>query len=136
VDIALEAGIVSISATVGTEKKPLPNHQDAKGAKEKEGDGASSPFYESGYEMKKGSPFPQEKVSIIPMMTNVEPLLRLPKKERMEVAEKLWLSVADEQRMPVSAEHKRVISERLASYQEGKSVPVPHAEMMKRLRSK
>ncbi len=69
------------------------------------------------------------------MMTNVEPLLRLPKKERMEVAERLWLSVADEQRMPVPAAHKKIIDQRLEDYQAGKSVPIPHAEMMKRLRS-
>ena len=70
------------------------------------------------------------------MVTNVEPLLRLPKKERMEVAERLWLSVADEQRMPVPAAHKSVIKERLQNYKAGKSVPVAHSEMMKRLRAK
>ena len=70
------------------------------------------------------------------MMTNVELLLRLPKKERMEVAERLWLSVADEQRMPVPVNHKKVIAERLEDYQAGKSVPVPHAKMMKLLRLK
>ncbi len=70
------------------------------------------------------------------MMTDVKLLLRLPKKERMEVAERLWLSVADEQRMPITADHKSIISERLESYKRGKSVPIPHAEMMKRLRSK
>ncbi|MEI6340120.1 MAG: addiction module protein [Verrucomicrobiota bacterium] len=69
-------------------------------------------------------------------MTNVEPPLRLPKKERMEVAERLWLSVEDEQRMPIPAEHKKIINQRLENYQTGKSVPMAHAEMMKRLRSK
>jgi len=48
----------------------------------------------------------------------------------------LWLSVADEQRMPIPAEHKKIINQRLENYQTGKSVPMPHAEMMKRLRSK
>ncbi|NJK93152.1 MAG: addiction module protein [Blastochloris sp.] len=69
------------------------------------------------------------------MVTNVEPLLRLPKKERMEVAERLWLSVADEQRMLVPANHKNAINERLTNYKAGKSVPVPHSVMMKRLRA-
>lgn len=70
------------------------------------------------------------------MTTNVEPLLRLPKKERMEVAERLWLSVADEQKMPIPASHKKAIDQRLQDYKTGKSVPVSHADMMKRLRSK
>ncbi|CAN5721386.1 hypothetical protein BH09VER1_BH09VER1_34810 [soil metagenome] len=70
------------------------------------------------------------------MITDVEPLLRLSNKERMEVAERLWLSVANEQRMPVPADHKKVIAQRLKAYKSGKSVPAPHAEMMKRLRSK
>ncbi len=70
------------------------------------------------------------------MTTNVEPLLRLPKKERMEVAERLWLSVADEQRMPIPMNHKKIINQRLQDYQTGKSLPIPHVEMMKRLRSK
>lgn len=70
------------------------------------------------------------------MIPNVEPLLRLPKKERMEVAERLWLSVADEQRMPIPVHHKKVIAQRLKDYKTGKSIPVSHAEMMKKLRSK
>ena len=70
------------------------------------------------------------------MTTNLAPLLRLPKNERMAVAEKLWLSVADEKEMAVPVEHKAIIARRLADYKSGKSVPIPHAEMMQRLRAK
>lgn len=70
------------------------------------------------------------------MTTKLAPLLRLPKNERMEVAERLWLSVADENRLAVPAEHKVTIDRRLEDYKRGKSVPIPHAEMMRRLRAK
>lgn len=70
------------------------------------------------------------------MMTHVKPLLLLPKTERMEVAERLWLSVADEQRMPIPAIHKKILNQRIESYHTGQSVPIPHAEMMERLRSR
>jgi len=70
------------------------------------------------------------------MTTEVAPLLRLPKKERMEVAETVWLSVADEQKMSVSAAHKKISDQRLADYNSGQSIPIPHSQMMKRLRSK
>lgn len=48
----------------------------------------------------------------------------------------LWLSVADEKSLPVSTDHKRIIDERLKRYRSGQSEPVPHSEMMKRLRRK
>ncbi len=62
-------------------------------------------------------------------------LLRLPKRKRLEIAESLWLSVADEQKMPVPEKHRRVLDERLASYRTGKSKPITHEELMRRLRA-
>ena len=62
-------------------------------------------------------------------------LLLLPKRKRMEIAERLWLSVADEATMPVPAAHKRVLKKRLANYKSGTSRPVPHDELMRRVRS-
>jgi len=53
----------------------------------------------------------------------------------LEIAESLWLSVADEETMPVPAKHRKVLDERLASYRTGKSKPIPHVELMRRLRS-
>ena len=63
-------------------------------------------------------------------------LLRLPKKRRMEIAERLWASVAEEEKMPVPAEHRVIIDQRLASYRAGKSKVITHAELMRRLRAK
>ena len=62
-------------------------------------------------------------------------LLRLPKKRRLEIAERLWASVADEEKMPVRASHRKILDERLASYRAGKSKVLTHAELMRRLRS-
>ena len=62
-------------------------------------------------------------------------LLRLPKKRRLEIAEQLWLSVADEEKMPVPASHRAVLDKRLASYRAGKSKVITHAELMRRLRA-
>lgn len=62
-------------------------------------------------------------------------LLRLPKKRRLEIAERLWASVADEEKMPVPAEHRAVIDKRLADYRSGKSKPISIAELMRRVRA-
>ena len=64
----------------------------------------------------------------------VSALLRLPKRRRLEIAESLWLSVADEQKMPVPKTHKRILDERLTRYRAGKSKPISHDELMRRLR--
>ena len=66
---------------------------------------------------------------------SVSSLLRLPKRQRLEIAESLWLSVADEEKMPVPAQHRKILDARLASYRSGKSKPIPNDEMMRRLRS-
>lgn len=65
---------------------------------------------------------------------SVSSLLRLPKRKRLEIAESLWLSIADEEKMPVSEKHRKVLNERLASYRTGKSKPIAHEELMRRLR--
>lgn len=62
----------------------------------------------------------------------VEALLRLPKRQRLEIAESLWLSVADQEK-PVPARHKRILDDRLAAYRSGKSKPISHEELMRRL---
>lgn len=66
---------------------------------------------------------------------SVSSLLRLPKRKRLEIAETLWLSVADEEKMPVLESHKKVLDARLADYRSGKSRPIPHEELMRRLRT-
>ena len=67
--------------------------------------------------------------------SSVSALLRLPKRKRLEIAESLWLSVADEEKMPVPESHKKVLDVRLADYRSKKSKPVSHEELMRRLRA-
>jgi len=69
------------------------------------------------------------------MSPAVSELLRLPKRRRMAIAESLWLSVADEQTLPVPAAHRKILDTRLASYRAGQSRPVPHGELLRRLRT-
>lgn len=66
---------------------------------------------------------------------SVSSLLRLPKRERLEIAESLWLSVADEEKMPVPEAHKKVLDARLADYRSGKSKVISHEVLMRRLRT-
>ena len=65
---------------------------------------------------------------------SVASALRLPKRKRLELAESLWLSVADEEKMLVPPSHKKVLDERLAAYRAGKSTPISHEDLMQRLR--
>ena len=62
-------------------------------------------------------------------------LLQLPPRKRLEIAERLWFSVADESRMPVPAAHQRLLRRRLAEYKAGKIKTISHAELMRRVRS-
>lgn len=62
-------------------------------------------------------------------------LLQLPKRQRLEIAERLWLSIADASSLSVPASHKRVLTRRLADYSSGKSKPISHAELMRRVRA-
>ncbi len=73
-------------------------------------------------------------ISSMPSQT-VSSLLRLPKRRRLEIAERLWLSVADEKDMPVPESHKKILDARLAAYRSGKSKPISHEELMRRLRT-
>lgn len=66
---------------------------------------------------------------------SVSALLRLPRRKRLEIAESLWLSVADEVKMPVPAAHKKILDARLADYRAGRSEPITHEELMRRLRT-
>jgi putative addiction module component (TIGR02574 family) len=73
-------------------------------------------------------------ISNMPSQT-VSSLLRLPRRRRLEIAERLWLSVADEKEMPVPESHKKILDARLAAYRSGKSKPISHEELMRRLRT-
>ena len=62
-------------------------------------------------------------------------LLQLPKRQRLEIAERLWLSIADETSLKVPASHQRILTRRLADYKSGQSKPISHEELMRRVRS-
>ena len=66
---------------------------------------------------------------------SVSTLLRLPKRERLEIAERLWLSVADEEKMLLPERDKKILDTRLADYRSGKSRAISHEELMLRLRA-
>ena len=70
------------------------------------------------------------------MPSTLPELLRLPKKRRMEIAEQLWLSVADEEKMRVPAAHRAVLDRRLADYRSGKSKPISIEELLRRVRAR
>jgi putative addiction module component (TIGR02574 family) len=65
----------------------------------------------------------------------VSSLLRLPRRRRLEIAERLWLSVADDKDMPVPESHRKILDARLAAYRSGKSKPISHEALMRRLRT-
>lgn len=52
------------------------------------------------------------------------------------LAEHPLLSLEDELTATVPAAHKEIIASRLADYRAGKSIPVPHADLMQKLRAK
>ncbi|MBE0557680.1 MAG: addiction module protein, partial [Proteobacteria bacterium] len=49
------------------------------------------------------------------------------------IAERLWISVADEEKMPLLEGHKRILRKRLADYRAGRSKVISHRDMMRRL---
>jgi putative addiction module component (TIGR02574 family) len=62
-------------------------------------------------------------------------LLQLPRRQRLEIAERLWNSVAGEDRALVPEAHKRVLRQRLADYKAGKLKTISHAELLRRVRA-
>ncbi len=62
-------------------------------------------------------------------------LLRLLKKRRTEIAERLWASVENETDPPLPAGHRVILDRRLADYRSGKSKPISMAELMRRVRA-
>lgn len=65
----------------------------------------------------------------------ISKLMRLPVRQRLAIAERLWLSVADEEKMAVPEDHKRILRKRLADYRAGRSKAISHQQMMRRLQS-
>ena len=71
----------------------------------------------------------------MPTVAFAPQVFQLTKKKRLELAERLWLSVADESSMPVLESHKRILRKRMADYKAGRIKTVSHAELMRRVRA-
>jgi putative addiction module component (TIGR02574 family) len=62
-------------------------------------------------------------------------LQKLPKRERLKLAEELWFSSADDS-LPVTPSDKKLLDERWKAYQEGRAKRISLAELERRLRRK
>ncbi len=62
-------------------------------------------------------------------------LRRLPKRQRLKLAEELWLSSIDDS-APVPGEHKMLLDKRWAAYRSGKVKAISLAELERRLAKK
>lgn len=62
-------------------------------------------------------------------------LKRLPKRQRLALAEELWFSGVDDS-LPVSQHHRRILDERWSAYQAGRTKRIPLEELERRLTHK
>jgi putative addiction module component (TIGR02574 family) len=59
-------------------------------------------------------------------------LTKLSKRQRMKLAQELWVSGADDS-LPAGAAHKKILDERWGEYQTGKIRRIPLPELERRL---
>jgi putative addiction module component (TIGR02574 family) len=62
-------------------------------------------------------------------------LKRLPKRERLKLAEELWFSGVDD-KLQVSADHQKILDERWNAYQAGSARRISLSELERRLARK
>ena len=62
-------------------------------------------------------------------------LTKLPKRQRLKLAEELWFSSVDDS-MPVEPLHKQLLDERWKAYRAGKANRISLNELERRLRSR
>jgi len=62
-------------------------------------------------------------------------LAKLPKRQRLALAEALWFSGVDDA-LPVSARHRAILDERWSAYQKGRVKRVTLSELERRLSGK
>ncbi len=74
------------------------------------------------------------KLIIVMSPSAIYELSGLLKKKLLEIAERLWHSVADKTKMKILAEHWQTVSERLADYKAGHVNKLSHQELMRRLK--
>ncbi len=59
-------------------------------------------------------------------------LTKLPKRERLKLAEELWFSGVDDS-LPVSARHRAILDERWSAYQKGRAKRLSLSKLEQRL---
>jgi hypothetical protein len=62
-------------------------------------------------------------------------LTKLPKRQRLKLAEELWLSGVDDS-LPVSKRHQKILDERWSAYQKGRAKRLSLSELEQRLARK
>ena len=62
-------------------------------------------------------------------------LIKLPKRQKLRLAEELWFAGADD-KLPIHSVHKQILDERWTAYQAGKSVRISRHELERRLARK
>jgi hypothetical protein len=68
-----------------------------------------------------------------PILANFPELTKLPKRQRMKLAEELWFSEVDDS-LPVNhPTHKKILNERWAAYQAGSVKRITLSELERRL---
>jgi putative addiction module component (TIGR02574 family) len=65
-------------------------------------------------------------------LANFPELTKLPKRQRMKLAEELWFSGVDDS-LPVNPAHKKILDERWAAYKSGKVKRITLPELERRL---
>lgn len=68
-------------------------------------------------------------------LANFPELTKLPKRQRLKLAEELWFSGVDDS-LPVSADHRAVLDQRWSDYQSGCTRRVTLAELERRITRK
>jgi putative addiction module component (TIGR02574 family) len=68
-------------------------------------------------------------------LSNYPDLAKLPRRERLKLAEELWFSGADDS-MPATAAQKQLLDARWAAYKAGHAKTISAAELERRLRRK
>jgi len=65
-------------------------------------------------------------------LTDFPVLTKLPKRQRLALAEELWFSGVDDS-LPVSARHRAILDERWSSYRRGRAKRISLSELERRL---
>ena len=68
-------------------------------------------------------------------LSKFQELKKLPKRQRLKLAEELWFSGADDD-LPVPEAHKQLLDQRWTAFKNGKSKPISMTDLDRRLTRK